>query len=398
MDYLPRTVDAALREAVQALPIVILEGARATGKTTSAIRITSSELRFPRDLALFQSDPIGVLEGLKTPALIDEWQLAGIELLWSLKQLVDERPGPGQFILTGSVEPETYGETYPLTGRSGRIVMRPFCQRELGGEGAGVSWLSRVISGELLQPSGGKADRSVPERMLRSGFPATRSLDDPTRWLRSYAASVTERSVDERRDPERVATVLRVLAEMESNTVPDERLWEAADVNRETFLRYDRMLKRTHVVAPLPAWRTNRLKRLTMYPKRMLVDAGLALAVAGIKEEALKGSPELAGRYFESFVAAQLRPETDELEVELFHLRTKAEQREIDLLIDVQGRLIAIKAKSGTRPTPSDGKHLRWLREELGDQVIATVVVHRGGDTFNMGGDVWAVPVHTFWS
>ena len=107
--YLPRIVDGPLSSLIQAVPVVLVDGARASGKTTSASRLANSTLRLPQDLALLQSDPLQVLTSMKRPVLIDEWQLAGIEVLWTIKQIVDADPTPGSFILTGSVEPESYG-------------------------------------------------------------------------------------------------------------------------------------------------------------------------------------------------------------------------------------------------------------------------------------------------
>ena len=397
MEYLPRIADFEIQRLLAATPIVMIEGARATGKTTTAQRFAASELRLPRDLALVQSDPVGVLSRLARPALIDEWQLAGVDLLWALKEIVDEDPLPGSFILTGSVEPETYGPTYPLTGRAARVVMRPMNARELAGGGHRASWIDRLTGGEFAEPrnSGTQVDVDV---MTRSGFPVVAAMADPTAWLLAYADSVARRSIDERRDPQRVNRLLRVLAELEGSILPDERLWIAADINRETFRRYDAMLERTHVVQPAPAWHTNRLKRVTALTKRYVVDTALALALAGIDAEQLRRDPTLAGRYFDSFVASQIRPEVDIAGGSLHHLRTKGGEREVDIVIEIGGALIAIEVKAGVRPVAANAKHLSWLRAELGDTVTAAVVIHRGSASFEIVPGVWALPVSSLWS
>ncbi len=398
MDYLPRVVDDPIRRLLRTMPIVVIDGARGTGKTTTAARFAASQLRLPHDLELLKSDPIGVLQELQRPALIDEWQLAGVEVLWAMKEIVDTSPEPGRFILTGSVEPETYGPTYPLTGRGARMVMRPMTQRELEGRGEGSLWLERLLCGDLAGVRlGTDAATPVVDRMVQSGFPYPAVAGEAPAWLRAYGASIAERSVDERRDPERVHRVLRVLAELEASTVPDERIWQAAEINRETFLAYERMLARTHVTTPAPAWRSNRLKRITSYPKRYFVDAGLSLAVAGIGRDQLRSDPTLAGRYFESFVAAQLRPEVDAMSGTLNHLRTKAGTREIGLLIELGDRLVAIEAKYTTRPNRADAKHLEWLKTEYGDRLSAAVLIHRGSATFQIAEGVWAIPVNVLW-
>ncbi len=383
--------------ALETFPVVMLDGARATGKTTSASRAASSELRLPRDLALVESDPARVLTDGGRPVLVDEWQLAGTGLLWAAKAIVDEDPTPGSLILAGSVEPEAYGPTYPLTGRSVRIALRPMTRRELDGAGAGPLWLERLLGGEVTVP-GRRHPRMDVADLVVTGFPAASGLSSSAEWLRSYAGTITEREVGDRRDPIRVNRLLRVLAESESQAVPDEHLWRSADINRATLAAYEQMLTRTHIRADLPAWESNRLKRITTYPKRQYVDAALALALARIGPDQLRRDPALAGRYLESFVAAQLRPECDRLGGVLHHVRTKGGEREIDLLIELDGGLVAAEVKAGVEPRPADARHLVWLREQLGDRLLATVVLHRGEATFELVEGVWAVPVTSLWA
>jgi predicted AAA+ superfamily ATPase len=233
--------------------------------------------------------------------------------------------------------------------------------------------------------------------LFDSGFPGTRHLD-PVAWLRAYADSVAERSVEERRGPGKVGRFLRVLAELESAAVPNERIIELAELNRETILGYGEMLERAHVSVPVPAWETNRLKRITTFPKRHLVDSALSLAIAGVGLDALMLDPTLSGAYFESFVACQLRPEVEDVGGRMYHLRTKAGEREIDLVLDVGGDLVLFEVKASVRPTARDARHLTWARTELGSRVKAAVVLHRGSASHELTEGVWALPASLLWA
>ncbi len=159
--YLPRLADARMAAALADAPVVVLDGPRAAGKTTTALRLAASQVMLPRDLPLISADPDHFLAALEPPVLIDEWQLAGVDILWSVKRLVDADPSPGRFILTGSVEPATYGPTYPLTGRAVRVLMRPMTRAELAGRGDQQSFVEQVTSGAGLQPSIGRYRRST---------------------------------------------------------------------------------------------------------------------------------------------------------------------------------------------------------------------------------------------
>jgi predicted AAA+ superfamily ATPase len=378
-------------------PVVLIEGARATGKTTTASRLATTEFRLPRDAALLASDPEGVLSSAEGTVLIDEWQLAGTDLLWVIKSLVDADPTPGRFILTGSVSPESYGPTYPLTGRGTRLRLTPMTQRELTGGGAGPTWLATLIDGLATKP--GHAHPKLDLTTLAtSGFPAAAKAADSADWLRAYAATVAERETGERHDPVRVMRLLRVLAATEGQAVPDETIWSAADINRVTFVRYHQMLERTHILGDLPSWETNRLKRITTYPKRCFADAALALALARLTPAALTQDPALAGHYLESFVAAQLRPECDAIGATLHHLRTQGQQQEIDFVIETEEGLIALEVKAGVNPTPRDARHLLWFKEKLGSRVLHSVVLHRGEASFELAEGVWALPITSMWT
>lgn len=105
-------------------------------------------------------------------------------------------------------------------------------------------------------------------------------------------------------------------------------------------------------------------KRITEYPKRHLADASLSIAVAGVELGELERDPALAERYFESFVTAQLRAEADSVSAHIGHVRSRAGEHEVDIVIDIAGRLIAIEVKAGsTRDDPtqntSDGSLIR---------------------------------------
>ena len=294
-DYLPRHVDRQLLAASQQFPILVVDGPRGVGKTTSASRIAASIVSLPGDLGRLQVDPEGFLSALPAPVLIDEWQLAGIDLLWTLKRLVDQDATPGRFLLAGSVEPATYGPTYPLTGRTVVAAMRPMTIAELEGHGDRPTFLGRVVDGYRPTPTSGNPKQFSIGWLTRAGFPAARLLVDPSLFLESYASLVSQRAGDEGRDASRLLTTMRVLATLEAQAVPDQRIWEAADVNKVTWKAYEDLLSRTHLAMPSPAFDSNRLKRLTSYPKRFLADVALATALAGIDGKALDSRPAACG-------------------------------------------------------------------------------------------------------
>ena len=392
-EYLPRIVDKRLAETLQTFPIVVLDGARAIGKTTTAERVANSVIRLPQDLPLLAIDAEATLAAMESPVLIDEWQLAGVDLLWTLKQIVDSAPSPGRFILTGSVEPASYGPTYPLTGRAVRLTMYPMTASELAGVGDQPSLLCRLHAGEALEARIGDAPNFSLDQLFTTGFPAARDQPDPSMFLNGYASLVAQRAGDEGRDSSRLLRTLAVLGVLTAQTVPDQRIWESADVNKATWKAYEDLLERVHLTTALPAFSSNALKRLTTYPKRLLSDTALALALAQLTTDDLARDLNTVGRYLESFVTQQLRPRTDALNGRLSHLRTSGGDHEVDLIIELPNNRYAIGIKAGSRPTPSDAKHLLWLQRELRDNKPLGLIAHTGQDTYPLADDIWALPI-----
>lgn len=218
-------------------------------------------------------------------------------------------------------------------------------------------------------------------------------MPDASLFLDGYAALVAQRAGDEGRDASRLLNTLKVLATLESQAVPDQRIWEAADINKATWKAYDDLLIRTHVTAPSASFDSNRLKRLTSYPKRYLADTALALALAGVDVGRLQTDPTLAGRYLESYVLAQLRPQVDRVGGVLTHLRTGAGEHEVDAVVEVGRDVYAIEVELGVRPTGSDARHLGWLRDGLRERFVAGFVAHSGADSSEMADRIWAVPI-----
>lgn len=392
-DYLPRHLDATLAAALKDAPVVILDGPRAAGKTTTARRQAASEVMLPRDLPLLAADAERFLAALEPPVLIDEWQLAGVDLLWSVKRIVDEEPSPGRFLLTGSVEPATYGPTYPLTGRAVRLLMRPMTRAELSGCGAQPTFLQRMVEGEPLQPSMDRHPTFSVDWLSQSGFPGSRAMADPSLLLGAYAATVAQRAGDEGRDATRLLRAMKVLAVLEAQAVPDQRIWQSAGINKATWQAYDDLLQRVHLAVPLPAFETNRLKRLTSYPKRFTADTALALTLAEVDVPQLAADPRLTGRYLESFVMQQLRPQADILHGRLAHVRTSAGEREIDAVFEKGNDVLGFEVKHASRPTPDDARQLVWLHDEMPERFHSGYVVHTGADVFPLAERIWAVPV-----
>lgn len=405
--YVPRLADRVLAEMLEDHAAVLVVGPRATGKTTSCERLAASILRLgdPAVARAVAASPGAVLEGLPEPILIDEWQEVPASLQ-ALKLAVDADPRRGRFLVTGSVRGDIDAATWPGTGRLVRLALHGLTERELEGRIDGPSWFGQLVRGdEVPRPHSALDLRDYVARALRSGFPepALRVGESGRpRALASYVDQLVTRDAPavSRRDPQRLRSYLTAHALNSAGVVDDATLWTAAGIAKDTARAYDTLLQNLLVADHLPAWTSNRLKRLTLAPKRYLVDAGLFTGVLGVTENDVLIDANLLGRVIETFVVAQIRAEVALLSPppRLHHLRTAQGRHEIDLVVEVGARrLVAIEIKATSTPDPGDTAHLRWFKRELGHDVT-TVLFHSGPLTLEFDDGTIAAPISALWS
>ena len=292
-----------------------------------------------------------------------------------------------------------------------RLAMYPMTQRELVGDAHRGSLFDRLADGEVPTVPPDPPDLGgYIEAAARSGFPrAAFTASDRTRrmWLRSYLddllthdAEELEGSPTKSRDPGRLRAYFEAYA-LNSSGAPEHRtVFEAAGISRDTANAYERLLTRLLVIEQMPAWGSNRLKRLIRTPRRYVVDAALMMAALRLDVGGVLHDGDMLGRTLDTFVAAQLRAEAAvaDCEPRLHHLRTQGGRQEVDIVAELGGeRVIAIEIKASSAPNAGDARHLVWLRDELGDRFVRGLVLHTGPRAFELDDRIIAAPIAAIW-
>lgn len=417
MSYLPRVVDDELDELLAELPAVVLEGPKAVGKTATAVRRANTVYRLEdtAQRSIVEAATDRLLSGV-TPVLIDEWQR--VPETWDVvRQAVDEGAAPGQFLVTGSAS----GAGRPTHSGAGRIVtlrMRSMSLAERAVSSPTVS-LRELLTGNR-RPLEGEATMGLADyatEIVRSGFPGIRTLSG--RALRSqldgYIRRIVDRDFDEMGRQVRKPTVLRswmtAYAAASSTTSSYESIRDAATSgqsdkpSKATTIPYRDVLERLWVVDPVPAWlpRRTRIARLASPPKHQLADPALATTLLGVDVDALleqdyvdRPAPRdgpLLGALFESLVTLDVRVYAQAAEATVCHLRTWRGEREVDLIVERRdGKILAIEVKLTRAPRDEDVRHLRWLRGELGDELLDAIVVTTGPVAYRRADGIGVVP------
>lgn len=396
--------------ATDGVPAVLIVGPRGCGKTTTAERHAASVLRLdrPAERGVVEADPDAAIASGPRPLLIDEWQLAP-DVLTAVKRAVDRDFTPGQFILTGSSATDLTASGWAATGRLARLSMWGMTERELAGGDLENGFLAVACDRESEMPEvvDGPGLRDYVEQALRGGLPQLARSPTARQRARLFDTYVDQlvtsdvEAIGDRRDPVLLRRYLRALAASTAGAPATERLLEAAAIDRRTADAYDHVLELLGILQRLPAYAGDRLNRLSRRPKIYVTEPGLLAPLTGIDERAVLRDADLLGRLIDTWTVAQLRPELELMtpRPQLFHLRDKNSEHEVDVVIELpDGSLVAIEIKASAAPGRDDARHLRWLRDRIGDRFIRGIVFHTGPRSFRFEPDIWYLPLAALWA
>ncbi len=405
-----RNIEQHIKTALKDTPVVFLNGARQTGKTTLAQKIaqdvpsaTYLTLDDAAVLAAATHDPAGFLQGLGT-AVIDEVQKAPA-LFPAIKASVDRDRKPGRFLLTGSANilllPKV---SESLAGRMEIVSLWPLSQGEL--EGVQENFISRLFKSTPFragQITSRKND--IGQKVLRGGFPEAVGRKDAERrraWFGSYLTSILQRDVRDLAHIEGLSDMPRLLSILAARI---GGLLNMADISRaigiphSTLKRYLTLLETTFLVRTIPAWSANHGKRLVKASKLYLCDSGLGAYLSGVNQLTYQDSSPQKGPLFENFVLAELLKQASwsDTPVTAWHFRT-ATGTEVDFIIEAaDGRLAGLEVKASSTVRSDDFEGLKELAHHLKARFVQGVVLYAGDTIVPFGDCLWAIPIEALW-
>jgi uncharacterized protein len=396
--YRPRVIDSPLQRALAASGAVVIEGARATGKTMTALHAAASYVFIddPEARQLIEVAPRSLLEG-DAPRLLDEWQVA--PELWNLaRRAVDAAVEPGRFILTGSAVPPDDVTRHTGAGRFLRLRERTMSWWEKLDSPTGEVSIAGLFEGKLPKTNLDAAPDlgAVIDNLLRPGFPAMTSLThaQSADRLRGYIDDVARtdirRIADVRHEPEVIKQLITALARSVASGVTYKTLATdvravAPTIDEETVSNYVGLLHRLFVVEAQRPW-TPALRsraRVRTSPKLHLVDPALAAAALGAGPQQLRSDLHTLGTLFESAVVHDLTILSSALGGEVSHYRD-SNNKEIDAVTTLpDGRWGAIEIKLGGQQVGAGAQSLQAAisqvdTSKVGDPAFRLVVTGTG--------------------
>jgi len=407
----PRHIHALLTDALADTPVVLLNGARQTGKSTLVQALSSSQGRryLTLDdrvvLAAAKSDPTGFIAGLSGPVVMDEIQRAP-ELFLDIKAAVDRDRTPGRFLLTGSANVlllPTLADS--LAGRMEILNLWPLSGGEMAFDAAfnRADWL---FDGQLDALPIPVCDREMlVEKLLQGGFPEAIARPTARRraaWFESYLQTILQRDVRELANLEQLTEVphlLHLLATRSASLLNQAELSRASRLTQTTLKRYLSLLETLFLVVRIPAWARNPGKRLVKSPKVFLPDTGMLAWLLDYSADKLLALPGLPGHLVETYVACELLKHLafSDKGLTLWHYRTQTDIEVDFVLEDRMGKLTGIEVKASASIDGTDFKGLRHLQETEPLAFKRGIVLYAGREVVPFSDRLFAVPLSLWW-
>ena len=401
--YEKRLIDSILKEYVDELPAILLEGAKAVGKTETCKQLASTEYSMDNaaQRELLQNNPDIILQNSK-PVLIDEWQLA--PSLWSyVRHAVDDGLPNGSVLFTGS-SIRVNSRVHSGAGRIIRLKLRPYSieERNLSDSYIRIADLFNFDSKATVNGETDKTLVDYLDEIYRSGFPGIRNKSERIRkvLLKSYVTNIAEHEFEENGfkilNPHSLLAWMRIYAasigtETKQSTLINAATASDAIPSAPTVSKYREALEIldiTDEVQPfLPMGKI--YGNLAKGMKHFMLDPAIALSLLGVEKDELidyqvpkyvsKFHQTLTGQLIESFVYQSLVVYADVNDAQLSYYRNSRGTREIDFILQKGHRLILFEVKTNPDVKDSYVRHLNWFEDEIGDEFKVTKVLLNTG-------------------
>lgn len=374
-NYIPRNIEATIKEASQYFSVISVTGPRQSGKTTLLKHMFPTFKSFSmkdvhiREFA--EHDPVAFLNQPSTDGiLIDEVQKVP-SLLDYIQGIVDQNPEK-KFLLTGSSNLELlHSLSESLAGRAGVYELLP------------------MTYGESHKTS---SEKSLNQLLYDGLYPAICANKNKSRFFYpSYVKTYLERDVRDLlriKDQMLFVKFMKLCAGRIGSVLNASDLSSQLGVDSKTVTHWLSVLQASYLVTLLPPYYENISKRLVKSPKLYFNDPGLACYLLDIESPRQLEHEKMRGAIFENFIVMEVIKHryNQGLEGGVYFYRD-SNQNEVDILLKQEGKITAIEVKSSMTYHPSFEKSLTSLTGWIKTPVTDKAVIY-AGDFENIAGNV----------
>jgi len=392
-----------VEKAMRVMPVTVLTGPRQTGKTTLAKEVEpSAAYHTLDDLGILNQalqDPASLT--LEQPVIIDEVQRAP-RLVLAVKHAVDLHRRAGAFLLTGSANlllMKSIADS--LAGRAIYLQLPPFCPTEWLGREGNLHPLDRLFDADFELREWPVGQGNWPLWLLRGGFPPALEIaneSDRNLWMGAYVQTYLERDLRQLSEVSSLPDFQRLMvmaAQRTGRLLNQAELARDASLSQPTTHRYLNLLEAGCIMTRLRPFTSNPTTALIKTPRLYWRDCGLASWLAGIRSSEAATARMDAGFWLEQTLFQTLQTwQALDPQSRCLHFWRDRSGREVDFILEKEGRFVALEIKTSKQVNPSDASGIKALRETMKNKkaLVRGAVLYGGNEPRHLSHDDLALP------
>jgi predicted AAA+ superfamily ATPase len=348
-----------------------------------------------RDLA--KDDPQRFLERHAPPLLIDEIQYAP-ELLPYIKNIVDREKKKGMYWITGSQQFNLMANvTESLAGRVGILNLQGFSQSEKDSIPGTAPFLPTKKNLGIKEKTN-KGTRGIFRRIWKGSYPALYTESDRNWKLfyDSYMQTYIERDVKQiiRVSNELLfVNFIRALAARTSQTLNYSNIAGEIGINETTVKSWLSVLQTSGIVYLMQPYSNNLTNRIIKTPKVYFLDTGLVCYLTKWNTPETLENGAFSGAILETYAVSEILKSYwhngDNPSVYFYRDKDK---REVDIILEENGKLYPLEVKQKTNPKPDDIKNFAML-SQFGKEVAPGGVLCLAPTHLPLGKKDYIIPI-----
>ena len=378
--YIDRTLESHIKTISSQFKVILVTGARQVGKST-LLKHCDSERNYvalddyrERELAI--NDPELFLQRHKAPLIIDEIQYAP-NILSYIKIAVDASDKKGQYWLTGSQQFHMMKNvTESLAGRVAIIDLKGLSLKELDFLEQ-IPFLPTIDYIEKMRKNSRKHELTdIYEKIWRGSYPEVNANNtDWATFYKSYLRTYIERDIKDLNAVKNEMDFLKFLRVLAART---GQMLDYTDISKEvgvsvpTIKSWISLLVSSNIVYLLQPYYSNINNRIVKTPKVYFLDTGLCSYLTNWDTPLVLESGAMCGAIFETYVVSEIIKSYNHniKEPNIYYYRDK-DKREIDVIIEQNGKLYPVEIKKSANPDKSAIKNFSVIpNNKIGDGAV----------------------------
>ncbi|MDR3020540.1 MAG: ATP-binding protein [Treponema sp.] len=405
----------SIREALEFRRIVVISGARQSGKTTLSRQVVThiGDYRSLDDTDMLEfalSDPKGFVMNQNGTMVIDEIQKAP-KLVPEIKLAVDKDNRPGQYLLTGSTNILTLPTiSDSLAGRVKYKRLRSFTVGEKLERKP--TFLKRAFNRDFPGKITGYNKADIIDLAFCGGYPEAIAISNPRHridWHIDYLQTLIERDlkdVSNIRRQDALRNLIDILASWSAKFMELSQISTALSINKITLDSYINTLISMFMFDKVHPWLKTDYERIGKRSKFYATDTGIMASILGWNQKDVFISEDRSGKLIETFVYQELAAQVELDNKYILSQYRDRQDREIDFIVERvpesgdDGAVLGVEVKAGHNVSKSDFKHHKWFEENIikNKKPYTGIVVYSGDRTIRFEENMLAVPTAALWT